>query len=197
MPVLTNIRHELFAQAVAKGAELATAYEQAGFKRHDGNSFRLRSDEKVAARIDELLMDAALKTGITVERVTQEIANIAFLDLREAADWGVREVPLRKPVGRVKTIHESYLDLKPAKELPDRVARAIASVRKGKEGVEIKPYDKMSALIRLGQQLGMFKPEDKEKKGVDALVDMIVEAHRRSQGDEAKVIEGEQVSERQ
>ena len=190
MPVLTNIRHELFAQAVAKGADLVVAYEQAGFKRHESSASRLRSDAKVASRIDELLKDAALNSGITIERVTQEIANIAFLDLREAAEWGVRSVPLKKPIGRMKTVMEPYLDLKPSKELPDRVARAIASVRKSKDGVEIKPYDKMSALIRLGQQLGMFKPEDKDKKGVDALVDMIVEAHRRSQGDDAKVIEG-------
>lgn len=190
MPVLTNIRHELFAQAVAKGADLVVAYEQAGFKRHESSASRLRSDAKVASRIDELLKDAALNSGITIERVTQEIANIAFLDLREAAEWGVRSVPLKKPIGRMKTVMEPYLDLKPSKELPDRVARAIASVKKSKDGVEIKPYDKMSALIRLGQQLGMFKPEDKDKKGVDALVDMIVEAHRRSQGDDAKVIEG-------
>ena len=192
MPVLTNVRHELFAQEVAKGSSLQDAYKQAGFKPNRHNAAKLNTEQHIQERVNELLREAALNTGVTIERVTAELANIAFLDLREAADWGVREVPLRKPVGRVKTVHESYLDLKPAKALPDRVARAIASVRKTKDGVEIKPYDKLSALIRLGQQLGMFKDDkDKDKKGADALIDMIVEAHKRSQGDTAKVIEGE------
>lgn len=190
MPVLTNIRHELFAQAIAKGESFVVAYEQAGFKRHDGNAARLRVDEKVSSRVAELLKDSALNTGVTIERVTQEIANIAFLDLREAADWGVRDVPLKKPIGRMKTVREGYVDLKPARDLPERVARAIHMVKKTKEGVELRPYNKLDALVRLGQQLGMFEKKDAKDTGADALVAMIIKAHKRAQGDEAKVIEG-------
>ena len=192
MPVLTNIRHELFAQAVAKGADLVEAYSLAGFKRHEGNASRLRADNAVSARISEILKDAAFETGVTVEMVTREIAAIAFLDLREAADWGVREVPLKRPVGRVRTVHEPYVDLKPAKDLPPRVARAIASVKRTRYGVEIRPYSKLDALVRLGQQLGMFKDKtDDDKDGANALVAMIVRAHEKATGQHAKVIEGD------
>ena len=196
MPVLTNIRHELFAQAVAKGADLVAAYEQAGFKRHESSASRLRSDAKVAERIDELLKDAAMTTGITLERVIQEIGYIAMFDLREAADWGVREVPLKKPVGRVRTQFVDYLDLKPAKELPECVARAIASVKRTKDGVEIKPYNKLDALLAIGRHLGLMKAEDAADKGSDALVAMIIKAHNKSRGDDAKVIEGERTDDR-
>ena len=191
MPVLTNIRHELFAQAVAKGEDHIVAYKQAGFKPNEGSAWRLHTNAQVASRIAELLKDAALNTGVTIERVTQEIANIAFLDLREAADWGVRDVPLKKPIGRMKTVKEGYVDLKPARDLPERVARAIHVVRKTKEGVELRPYNKLDALVRLGQQLGMFEPKDTKDTGTDALVAMIIKAHQRAKGDEAKVIEGE------
>ena len=196
MPVLTNVRHELFAQAVAKGAELVEAYEQAGFNRHEGNASRLRVDEKVTERIDELLHEAAIVAGITVERITNEIAAIAFLDLREAADWGTRRVPGRRASqGRKGTrAHiEDYLDLKPAKDLPPRVARAISSIKKGRYGVEIRTYNKLDALVRLGTQLGMWKEKDDEKSGADALVEMIVKAHERATSNRAVMIEGETV----
>lgn len=55
MPVLKDPKHEAFAQAVADGKSAREAYEQAGYERHDGNASRLRSNEKVASRIAELL----------------------------------------------------------------------------------------------------------------------------------------------
>jgi phage terminase small subunit len=194
MPVLTNVRHELFAQAVAKGADLIEAYADAGFKRHDSCASRLRSDAKVAARIDEILKDAALATGVTVERVTQEIASIAFFNIADVVEWGT-EKPLsstRKGRGGQKPDgagDRTFVKLKNSCDLSERDQRAIAMIKKTRYGVEVKPHDKLAALIRLGMQLGMFRPEDKDKTGVDALVDMIVEAHRRSQGDDTRVIE--------
>jgi hypothetical protein len=54
MPTLQNPRHEAFAQARARGALLADAYESAGFVRHKGHPSRLACKTDVAERIAEL-----------------------------------------------------------------------------------------------------------------------------------------------
>jgi hypothetical protein len=53
MPTLRNPRHEKFAQLVASGMTAQAAFTQAGYKAPQ-NSPRLRNDELVAERIDEL-----------------------------------------------------------------------------------------------------------------------------------------------
>jgi len=88
MTVLSNPKYELFAEALAKGATASDAYEQAGFKRHDGNAGRLARDPRVQARVKEILAEAAEKAGVTVERIIGELAKIAFADIRKAVKWG-------------------------------------------------------------------------------------------------------------
>jgi hypothetical protein len=53
MPVLKNPRHERFAQLVASGISANAAFTQVGYKSPQ-NSPRLRNDELVAKRIEEL-----------------------------------------------------------------------------------------------------------------------------------------------
>jgi hypothetical protein len=54
MPIFHNRRYEAFAQARARGALLADAYESAGFVRHKGHPSRLACKTDVAERIAEL-----------------------------------------------------------------------------------------------------------------------------------------------
>ena len=53
MPTLRNPRHEKFAQLVASGMTAQAAFTQAGYKAPQ-NAPRLRNDELVAKRIEEL-----------------------------------------------------------------------------------------------------------------------------------------------
>lgn len=65
MPVLANQKHELFAQAIAKGASQREAYCKAGYTQSskpnvtDAAASRLFSDVRVQARIAEILERAA------------------------------------------------------------------------------------------------------------------------------------------
>jgi phage terminase small subunit len=54
MPILPNPRHEKFAQALAKGIPASAAYEEAGYRPNDGNSVRLKGNERIGARVIEL-----------------------------------------------------------------------------------------------------------------------------------------------
>lgn len=61
MPVLSNQRHESFAQALAKGKTADEAYAQAGYRPNRKNAWRLKTNEGIAARVAELSAKAAEK----------------------------------------------------------------------------------------------------------------------------------------
>lgn len=71
MPILSNARHERFAQALAKGKTADEAYQEAGYAENRGNAARLKANESVSARVAELQERAAAKTEITVARLTE------------------------------------------------------------------------------------------------------------------------------
>lgn len=77
MAVLKNPKHELFAQELAKGKSASEAYVLAGYKSHDGNASTLRGNQKVEARLAELLSKAATRTEITVATITDRLLKIA------------------------------------------------------------------------------------------------------------------------
>ena len=66
MPVLSNPKHEAFAQALFKGQPAEHAYVAAGFARNSANAIRLKGNERVKARVAELQAQAAKKTVQTV-----------------------------------------------------------------------------------------------------------------------------------
>lgn len=66
MASLENRKHELFAQAIAKGESASAAYVSAGYTKNDGNAIRLKGNEKVALRIAELQERAAIKAELGI-----------------------------------------------------------------------------------------------------------------------------------
>lgn len=71
MPALENQRHELFAQALAKGKSADEAYAEAGYKPNRGNAATLKANQNVIARVSELQERMAYKSEITIERIEQ------------------------------------------------------------------------------------------------------------------------------
>jgi phage terminase small subunit len=74
MPVLKNPKHERFAQELAKGKTQVEAYAHAGYKPHDGNSFRLSGNERILARVSELLGRSAEKAEVTIDWLREQLA---------------------------------------------------------------------------------------------------------------------------
>lgn len=77
MSALENPKHERFAQLLAKGMTATEAYAEAGYKPHDSNAARLSGNDRVQARVAELLDRAAQRTEITVAGITQRLIQIA------------------------------------------------------------------------------------------------------------------------
>lgn len=90
MAALSNVKHELFAQAMAKGASQREAYIKAGYPQStkanvtDAAACRLFSDVRVQARIAELQSNAATRAEITLESWIAEGAEL----MRSAAQAG-------------------------------------------------------------------------------------------------------------
>ena len=76
MPKLENARHELFAQALAKGETATAAYAAAGFEPNDGNASRLKGNDRIEARVSEILERAATRAEITVASLSERLLKI-------------------------------------------------------------------------------------------------------------------------
>ena len=84
MPALDNPKHERFAQLISKGMGQAEAYAECGYKPSDANASTLRSNQKVSARIAEILDRAAVRTEISVASITERLLKLA--DKAELSD---------------------------------------------------------------------------------------------------------------
>lgn len=77
MPALTNPKHERFAQELAKGKSASEAYVEAGYKANDGNASTLKGNQKVEARVAEILDRAAVRAEITIASATEHLLRLA------------------------------------------------------------------------------------------------------------------------
>jgi hypothetical protein len=146
MPVLSNARHERFAQALAQGKSATEALEVAGFKPNRRNTTRLKTKEDVAARVAELQERGAAKTEITLAGLTERLVRIADTAeaLQEPAGLAVSRAALMdaaKLNGLVverKEVRSGSLDELPADEqqrlgeaLREELARRLGGAREG------------------------------------------------------------------
>jgi phage terminase small subunit len=108
MPVLKNQRHELFAQSIAKGKTQAEAYEIAGYKPSEPNASRLTSNEKVQARVQELLGKAAERTLVTIDSITKQLNDdrSAARGFKQAGAMVSASLGIAKIHGLIKDKHE-------------------------------------------------------------------------------------------
>jgi Terminase small subunit len=85
---LCYLRHERFAQALAQGKTATEAYALAGYKANDGNASRLKGNERISARAQEIVGRAAERAEVSLERVLRDLAAIAFSRISNAVTWG-------------------------------------------------------------------------------------------------------------
>ncbi|MGH7001486.1 MAG: terminase small subunit [Stellaceae bacterium] len=136
---------QLFVNEYLLTMNASEAARRAGYKPHyaglRGYALMRRPDVQAAIRN---AMDArAKRTGVSSDRVVEELASIAFSDIRNILDWGT-----------------DHVRLPPASALTeaDRAAIKSISVRIGRRGcghVRVRLHDKFAALMMLERHLGM------------------------------------------
>ena len=152
MPILPKAGHERFAQGIAQGLSASAAYVAAGYSKNDGNAARLNGNEKVRARVEELLTAGAEKAGVTIQRIVDELAKVGFANMGDYLHATSGGDPF--------FVYDQLTD-------EQKAALAEVTVEDFKEGrgedardvrrVKFKLYDKLGALEKLGKHLGMFK----------------------------------------
>lgn len=125
---------------------------------------RMIRNDKVAAYIAKRMKDREKRTEITQDRVLQELALIAYANATDYAK--IVEYQACDEKGGVKTpmfdvngypVMYRTVELQLTDELTESQQRALATVKKGRDGsLEAKPCDKVRALELLGKHLGMF-----------------------------------------
>jgi hypothetical protein len=88
MGIIINLRHERFAQALAQGKTATESYALAGYKANDGNASRLKGNERISARVQEIVGRAADRPEVSLERVLRELKAMAFSNISKAVTWG-------------------------------------------------------------------------------------------------------------
>lgn len=108
----------------------------------------------IARAIQEGKAERSERTGITADRVLNELAKIGFADIRKAVKWGVVGAKMAGEGDEV--IVENAISLIDSDALDDDTAAAIAEVAQTNVGLKIKLHDKRAALTDLGRHLGLF-----------------------------------------
>lgn len=116
---------------------------------------------KIKAEIDRVMQDRAKRTEITQDKVVQELAKIAFSKgtdfVRVVTRTGYR--PLLDDEGNAidqEPYEYQAVEIVNTDEIPEDSQAAIAGIKQGANGIEVKLNDKVKALELLGRHLGMF-----------------------------------------
>ena len=146
-------RQELFCLEYLADLNATRAAIRAGYSARTADRIgpELLGKTWVRQRIETLFAERASRCGVEADRVVKELAVVAFSDMGEVLDFAGDSLRLRKP-----------------SEIPEAARRALASVkvRRYTEGTgvaaqevettEFKLHDKMTALTRLAQHLGLL-----------------------------------------
>ena len=125
---------------------------------------RLLTNVNVQIYIQERKQDRVERTEITQDMVLRELAIIAFSNAADYASVVEEDVMVEHDGGQFPLLDADgnpvkYRTVKPVltEELTENQKKALAVIKKGRDGFEVKPYDKVRALELLGKHLGMWQ----------------------------------------
>lgn len=118
----------------------------------EATAARLLRNVKVQAEISRRQKDLQRRTEVTQERVIMELARVAFADATDYVQVETRTV--EKDDGT--EVSYQTVTLTETAELSADQRAAIAGIKQGATGIEIKLCDKLKALELLGRHIGMF-----------------------------------------
>ena len=146
-------KQQRFVSEYLKTGNATEAVRQAGYQCKSDDAARVQgarllTNANVAKYITERMQERQQRTEVTQDMVVKELAAIAFA---RATDY----VEIRSN-GVCSTVV-----IKPTTNLSDQQIRAIAGIKEGANGIEIKLNDKEKALELLGRHLGMWNDKIK------------------------------------
>jgi hypothetical protein len=161
---LPDARRELFAQRVASGVPVRTAYEMSGYTGGRFAMHDVRRHPAVEARVNWLLNErvqreaqATFKPEKKLNdlrlRVLRRLERIAFGDVRAVASWGKR--PILDADGNL-TGFADRVDVTPSDKLTHDAAAMVKSVFTKSGELRLELHDPQPALEKLCKALGIY-----------------------------------------
>ena len=139
---------------------------RAGYSERTANEqgSRLLANVSVQKYLQKRKIDRIERTEITQDMVLLELANIAFSNAADYAAVVEKDATIQCENGAIMPLYDEegnpvkYRTVEPVltADLTESQKRALSVIKKGRDGFEIKPYDKIRALELLGKHLGMF-----------------------------------------
>ena len=138
---------------------------RAGYSKKTANEqgARLLVNVSIQKKISELQKEREKRTEITQDSVLHELALIAFAKASDYAKVVEKDAMVEVEGNMIPVLDEDgnpvkYRTVEPilTDELTEEQKKAIAVIKKGRDGFEIKPYSKIQALELLGRHLCMF-----------------------------------------
>lgn len=112
--------------------------------------------------IQRLMKERSDRTEITADRVLEELAHIAFDDIKNYLSFKTVKTKVGHEDGEDIIDYKTVVDLKDSDDID---TRNVAEIQQGKDGqFKFKLYCKDNALVQLGKHLGMFEKDDKEEE---------------------------------
>ena len=156
MPNKLTTKQRRFVEEYLVDGNASQAAVRAGYSERTARQqgYRLLTKVYIAVAIAAAQEERSKRTEVTADRVVEELARIAFADIRNLFVWDEEQA--------------AYV---PSQDLSDDAAAGVSSVKaktthyNGKNGdgdrteilVELKTYDKLKALELLAKHLGLFQ----------------------------------------
>lgn len=161
-------KQTLFVQEYLVDANATQAAIRAGYSARTASSLgeRLLRNVDVSAAIEKAMLERAARTGVTADRVVQELANLAFFD---PAD-------IYTPDGSLKPIH----DIPPAAR--SAIAGLDVTELRDSDGqpvgraVKLRLTDRLGALDKLMRHLGQYQDRVTLKGDAENPLTLLVKA---------------------
>lgn len=161
-----NDRQRLFGDEYLKDLNAEAAAIRAGYSPRyaRGNAHKLVANSCIKAYISKRMAERAERTEISQDFVLRELKEMASVN---ATDF-VRVVEKQATAevsGKVVQLFDAdgnpvmYRTVEPilTEELTETQKKALHIIKRGRDGFEIKPYDKLRVLELLGKHLGMWE----------------------------------------
>lgn len=140
MPRLTP-KQARFVEEYLVDLNATQAAIRAGYSSRRASEFgySLLQKNTVQSAIEAAQRERSARTGVTADRVVQEIARVAFSSLSDVMTWG-----------------PSGAQVRPDNEITPEATAAIAEITATKAVVKVKLHNKVAALEHLAKHVGLY-----------------------------------------
>ena len=145
----SNLKRERFCEEYLVDLNATKAAIRCGYSPRSAKTqgSRLLADDDIKRKIAELRKEQSIRTGITADRVINELAKIGFSDATKA---------IRIVKGKVRVTNTADLD----EDTRAAISSISQTITLNGGSIGIKFHDKKGSLELLGKHLGIFSDED-------------------------------------